>query len=92
MRENARPLLEEIAALAAAEKAAADVDALLKKLYNIPNNYVFPLQDDFHKNRPGELAGLSDIITETARRGGCRIPGLSRLLKQLYRRSLDMIA
>lgn len=92
MRENARPLLEEVAALAAAEKAAADVDALLKKLYNIPNNYVFPLQDDFHKNRPGELAGLSDIITETARRGGCRIPGLSRLLKQLYHRSLDMIA
>ena len=88
-RERAKTLLAEICTLAATEKVSLDADSLLKTLYNIPNNYIFPLQQ---AKQSGELVHIGGIITETAHRGNCKIPELNRLLKQLYTQSLNAIA
>ena len=92
LREKIRPLLEETVALAAAEKVTLNADNLLKILYNIPNNYIFPLQESFRSGSHGELPYFGAVISDAARFSGCRVPGLNELLKQLYNRSLDAIA
>lgn len=86
LREELSPLIAEMAGLAAVDGIKLDEENVLKKLYNIPMNYVYPLQQEIKNGGRGEIGVISSVITNASRAAKTRVPAakLNGLLKKLY--------
>lgn len=86
LRECLPQLLSETVQIAAIEQVKLDEERLLKKIYNTPMNYRYPLQNEINSSRFGETNLISSVLINTARKGKFRFRDtqLNHILKQLY--------
>lgn len=86
LREDLRPLISEITSLAESDNVALDGEQLLKKIYNTPMNYSFPLQDEINTGKHGEINLISSVLVNASRKGKNKFQntGLNALLKKIY--------
>lgn len=84
LTDRLKELLNEFARLAAADGVTLSVDQIMKNIIAIPGGYVFPLHADFRTGRHRGFSQMYDIIAQTARRAGTRIPLTSSLLDRIY--------
>ena len=86
LREQIPLLIAETAEIAAGEGLKLDCEALIKKLYAIPMNYRFPLQDEINSGGYGEANLISSVLMNTARSAKLRFMDsqLNKILKQIY--------
>lgn len=86
LREEIPPLISEMAKLSASYNITLDEESLLKKIYNTPMNYRYPLQDEINSGRYGETNLISSVLVSAARKGKIRFQNteLNSLLKKIY--------
>ena len=86
LRDQIPLLIAETAEIAAGEGLELNKDALIKKLYAVPMNYRFPLQDEINGSGCGETNLISSVLMNAARSGKTRFMDsrLNKILKQIY--------
>lgn len=84
LRDNIKPLVIELCFIAEKDKAQVNTDEILKKLYNTPNNYHHPLQDDFNLSKIGNLDSISSYFLDTAHQYKCPTTEITKILNKLF--------
>lgn len=79
-----RTLIDEFCSLAANEQVKISPDAVMKNIYNIPANYIYPLHKSITSGGKTEFDLLTSIITKTAVSQEINIPQTYKLLNKLY--------
>lgn len=84
LRDQIKPLVVELCFIAERDKALVNADEILKKLYNTPNNYHHPLQEDFSLDKIGDLDSISSYFLDTARKYKCSTTEITKILNKLF--------
>lgn len=84
LREQIRPLINEICAIAGFEEQTISPDEILKKIYNLPSGFIPPLQLEIGHGRPGEIDSLSSVLLDIARQNQYATPEINKILTKLY--------
>lgn len=86
LREELTPLINEVEELAKSDEITLDKEQLLKKIYNTPMNYIYPLQEEINSGKHGEINLISSILVNASRKGKCKFQNteLNNLLKRIY--------
>lgn len=86
LRDEIPPLLKELSELAQSDNVSLDEDALLKKIYNTPMSYIFPLQEEINTGKFGEINLISSVLVNASRKGKIKFQNteLNKLLKKIY--------
>lgn len=78
----------ELAELAALEDVKVDVNEVMKEIYNIPNNYLSPMQLEIAKRRANELQAYGGFMEHKNARHQFEMPMVAGLLKDIYNKIL----
>lgn len=84
LRDDIKPLVMELCFIAEQDKAIVNADEILKKLYNTPNNYHHPLQEDFSLDKIGNLDSISSYFLDTAHQYKCPTTEITKILNKLF--------
>lgn len=84
LRDNIKPLVKELCAIARSEIETINEDDILKKLYNTPNSYVYPLQAEFSLGKIGELDSLSSCFLDISQKKKLPDTEIRKILNKLY--------
>lgn len=84
LREQLTALLKEIVKLLPEQIPLYEPEELLKRIYNIPSNYVFPLSAQVRLRQTGDIDFISSVIQENAFHNKCLLPLTNQLLKNIY--------
>lgn len=85
-RQIISDIINELVALALKNNIDISASEMLRKIYNIPYSYTYPLQQD-PKNQY-ELNRLFSILTKRNKTDEKKIPLLRNLFKQIYNKTL----
>ena len=77
-------LCGEMATLATKEHAEVREEEILKEIYQIPHDYIFPLQKTVKAKKVCDVDLIASQILNTARKHKAKIPETQKLLKQIY--------
>ncbi|MDD4555855.1 MAG: 2-dehydropantoate 2-reductase N-terminal domain-containing protein [Alphaproteobacteria bacterium] len=83
-RERLIPLIMEICKLAKHDGVDLNSDEILKKIYNTPLSYPYPLQVEIAKGKAGDFDLISSNLINISRKNKCKIDELDALLKKIY--------
>ena len=83
LREELQTLLQEIVTLRPSSLPPLSPEDLLKQIFNIPSNYVFPLAEQVRLHQTGDYDFIRSVIRDAALLNKCTLPALNRLLKTL---------
>lgn len=89
LREQLLTCLQEISKLPPNTIPPYTSDDLLKKVFNIPSNYNFPLAEQIQTAQTGDLDFISSVIQQAAFEKQCFLPTINLLLKTLYEQILN---
>jgi len=81
-------LVDEFCAMAAVDGITPNKNSIMKKIYNIPANYVYPLHQSIINNGKNDFNFLTSLITKTSLSQEINIPQTYKLLKKLYNSAL----
>lgn len=84
LRDHIKPLVIELCSIAEKDKALVNADEILKKLYNTPNNYRHPLQEDFSLDKIGNLDSISSYFLDSAHQYKCPTTEITKILNKLF--------
>ncbi len=76
--------LMELSQIAITNGTKIDTDNMLRKIYNIPSSYTFPLQKNFKNGSSHEFNKLSGVLTHKTKINTVKTPILRKLFKQIY--------
>lgn len=76
--------LEELIEMAAMDNTGIEHSAMLKKIYNVPANYVAPLQHNVDRGRSGELNMISSVLLDKAGTDIKKFGTLRNMLREIY--------
>lgn len=82
-RETLIPLIREIAQIAKYDNIDLNNDEVLKKIYNTPLSYPYPLQVEIAKGKAGDFDLISSNLINIARLSKTKIDELNLLLKKI---------
>lgn len=82
-REDATAVIREAAAVAAAEGAAIDSEALIRFLDLVPATMELSMQRDRAAGRPLELDAIGGAVVRRGRRAGIDVPVTARLVAEI---------
>lgn len=88
LREQLLTSLNEIVLLPPKTLPPYNPDELLKKIFNIPSAYDFPLAEQITSGKTGSLDFISSVIQQAAFEKKCLLPATNELLKNLYEQIL----
>lgn len=77
-------LVDEFCSLAAGDQIKISPDAVMKNVYNIPANYIYPLHKSISSGGKDEFDLLTSVITKTAASKEINIPETYKILKKIY--------
>lgn len=77
-------IAEELCRLAEADKITLSPEDMLKRLYDIPADYIFPLQTEAPNGNAGELDTVSSVIRQASRRLNLKTPETNNLIHHIY--------
>ncbi|MFV0625767.1 MAG: 2-dehydropantoate 2-reductase N-terminal domain-containing protein [Alphaproteobacteria bacterium] len=83
-REKLIPLINEITQITKHDGVELNSEEVLKKIYNTPLSYPYPLQVEISKGKAGDFNLISSNLSEIANRSKCKIDELNSLLKKIY--------
>ncbi len=83
LREELQTLLQEIVTLIPDSIPALQPEDLLKQIFNIPSNYVFPLAEQIRLHQTGDYDFISSVIREASILSKSPLPATNKLLKKL---------
>ena len=63
-----------------------DADELLKRIFNIPSSYNFPLAEQIRLHQTGDIDFISSVIQEASFQNKCTLP-LTGLLPEKHLRT-----
>ncbi len=86
-RQDAIALISEVAAVARAEGAAVDAEAVMRLMDSVPESMESSMQRDQAAGRPLELDALGGAVVRRAKRAGIPVPVTSRLVDELLARN-----
>ncbi len=84
LRDNIKPLVEELCTIAQTENASINEEEILKKLYNTPSGYIYPLQAEFSLGKIGELDSLSSCFLDISQKKKLPDTEIRKILNKLY--------
>lgn len=88
LREQLLTCLKEIVLLPPKTLPPYDPDEILKKIFNIPSLYEFPLAAQIISGKTGTLDFISSVIQQATFEKQCLLPTINSLLKELYEQTL----
>lgn len=83
-RDNMIPIINEVSKIAQSDGAEIDTELLLKKIYNTPLNYSYPMQLEVAKRKASELNLISSNLQNIARQNRIATPQTNKLLHKIY--------
>lgn len=83
-RDKMIPLISEICKIAQSDGEEVDQEEILKKIYNTPLSYPYPLQVEVAQGKAGDIDMISSNIINAARKYKISTPETSILLKKIY--------
>ncbi len=86
-REDTVAVISEVAAVAAAEGAAIDPEAVVRFLDSVPETMELSMQHDQAAGRPLELDAIGGAVIRRAARAGVDVPVTARLVEELRTRA-----
>ncbi len=86
-RERGLSCLRETAAVAVAEGAKVDPDAVIAGVMKMPGNMRSSMQKDVAQGKPPELDAIAGPILRGARRHGIAVPATQKLVAEVERRA-----
>jgi 2-dehydropantoate 2-reductase len=86
-RDEAIALIDEVAALAAADGVEIDRDAILRLMDSVPDSMESSMQRDQAAGRPLELDALGGALLRRAAKAGITVPVTRRLVDELQSRN-----
>lgn len=86
-REDTLAVISEVAAVAAAEGAAIDREAVVRWLDSLPDTFESSMQRDQAAGRPIELDAIGGVVVRRAALAGVDVPVTARLVEELRIRS-----
>lgn len=84
LREQLHSLVNEICRLAPSHINAPLADDVIKKIFNIPSDYLFPLQTEISRGNAGDIDFISTILQQASINRKQPLPETASLLKQVY--------
>ena len=87
-RKSIDSCLKELLAIASAHKVTINHADMLKKIYNIPADYIFPLQRDTRNGTFSELNTISSLLLQNSDFKNFKISVLRGIFKQIYDKTL----
>ncbi len=84
LRDNIKPLVKELCTIAKSENETINEEEILKKLYNTPNSYIYPLQAEFSLGKIGELDLLSSCFLDISQKKKLPNTEIRKILNKLY--------
>jgi len=87
-REDAMAVIAEVAAVARAEGASVDADAVVRLLDSVPETMESSMQRDQAARLPLELDAIGGAVVKTAARAGVPVPVTKRIVEELRARVL----
>jgi 2-dehydropantoate 2-reductase len=91
-REDAIALIFEVVAVAGAEGAVVDGEAVVKMMDSVPESMESSMQRDQAAGRPLELDALGGAVLRRAARAGVPVPVTRRLVDELRTRTAPPVA
>ena len=88
LREQLLTSLNEIVLLPPKTLPPYNPDEILKKIFNIPSLYEFPLASQITLGKTGTLDFISSVIQQATFEKQCLLPTINSLLKDLYKQTL----
>jgi 2-dehydropantoate 2-reductase len=85
-REDTLAVISEVAAVAAAEGAAIDPEAVVRFLDSVPETMESSMQRDQADGRPLEIDAIGGAVVRRAARAGVAVPVTSHLVEELRAR------
>ena len=85
-REDTLAVISEVAAVAAAEGAAIDPEAVVRFLDSVPDTMESSMQRDQADGRPLEIDAIGGAVVRRAARAGVAVPVTSHLVEELRAR------
>jgi len=86
-REDTLAVISEVAAVAAAEGATIDAEAVVRALDSVPETFETSMQRDQAAGRPLEIDAIGGAVVRRAALAGVRVPVTARLVEELRTRS-----
>jgi 2-dehydropantoate 2-reductase len=86
-REDTVAVISEVAAVAAAEGAAIDPEAVVRFLDSVPETMESSMQHDQAAGRQLELDSIGGAVIRRAARAGVDVPVTARLVEELRSRA-----
>lgn len=83
-RDKMIPLILELCKISKADGGSDDQEEILKKIYNTPLSYPYPLQAALCQGKAGDIDIISSNILNTARKYNISTPETGILLKKIY--------
>ncbi|MDR1693871.1 MAG: hypothetical protein LBR70_01570 [Lactobacillaceae bacterium] len=83
-RDKMIPLISEICLIAKNDGAKIDQEEILKKIYNTPLSYPYPLQVAVAQGKAGDIDMIGSNLISAARKYKITMPETSILLKKIY--------
>lgn len=83
-REQIIPLIQELCKIAKSDGAILDQEEILKKIYNTPLSYPYPLQVEISRGKAGDIDLISSNIINVARKHKEPTHQTGALLKKIY--------
>jgi 2-dehydropantoate 2-reductase len=85
-REDTLAVISEVAAVATAEGAATDPEAVVRTMDSVPETMESSMQRDQAAGRPLEIDAIAGVIVRRAALAGIDVPVTARLVDELRRR------
>jgi len=83
LREELQTLLHEVTTLLPSPLPPISQEELLKQIFNIPSNYIFPLAEQVRLHQTGDYDFISSVIREASILNKQSIPALNNCLKNI---------
>ena len=83
LRNDLSALLKEAVQLVPNSLSSYDSEDLLKQIFNIPTNYIFPLAEQVSKHQTGDFDFISSVIRDASLLNKCTLPETNKLLKKI---------
>lgn len=89
LREQLQTVLQEIVKIVPAQIPPFEPEELLKRIYNIPSGYLFPLSLQVRQHQTGDIDFISSVIQDAAFHNKCLLPATNLLLKSIYEQIIN---
>ena len=89
LRKQLQTLLKEIVSITPRVLPPFDADELLKRIFNIPSSYNFPLAEQIRLHQTGDIDFISSVIQEASFQNKCTLPLTGLLLKSIYEQIIE---